>query len=549
MSENEFRFNLWHDPWIRVTRPDGTLAEYGIGSVLREAHTLAAFADASPLVVAGTQRLLAAILQAIIQPKDLDDIEACLFQGQFSTAALNQFAEQYQERFELFHPTMPFLQTGEVPLDGWKKAEKGRSQDWQEPKSISTLFVEIPTDTARALFHHVSAQHYQCCPACAVRGILTIPSFASSGGAGIRPSINGVPPIYVLPSGSNLFMLLTLSLVAQNYLPPMANPERSHAAIWNAETAIGKNRQVSGVSYLESLVFPARRMRLYPTRVAGDCSLCGSATAIVVRELLFEMGHWLSEGSGIWEDPFAAYRLPRGAKPGENEVRPIRPEEGKALWREYSGLFLAQTDQLLRPRIVRQLAALVERGVLQESQAIQVRTIGLRTDGKAKIFEWLDEALDVPPQLLTDPDAPYLIDSVLQLANNVVFILRSTFNRHFRPERAQGKQSDSGLSRFQTVRARMEADYWLQLAPLFRELVSRLAETEQREPGLTQWAAVVMRVAFAVFDAAAEQIGDRSDALKARVEGQAACRKQCFVKRIEWLAAMGIEMDAERRSS
>jgi len=70
MTDPPISFNLWTAPWIRVTRRDGNDAELSIGACLAEAHTLAALSDPSPLVVGGTHRLLAAILQAIYAPDD-----------------------------------------------------------------------------------------------------------------------------------------------------------------------------------------------------------------------------------------------------------------------------------------------------------------------------------------------------------------------------------------------------------------------------------------------------------------------------------------------
>jgi CRISPR system Cascade subunit CasA len=123
-------FNLWRDPWIRVIQPDGGVCQVSIRACLAEAHILAALYDPSPLVVAGTHRLLVAILQAIYAPDSLDDIADVLRAERFDRAKLEGFAAQHAERFDLFHPTTPFLQTGDVPLDGWRKLEqvKGASK-------------------------------------------------------------------------------------------------------------------------------------------------------------------------------------------------------------------------------------------------------------------------------------------------------------------------------------------------------------------------------------------------------------------------------------
>ncbi len=534
MTDPPSVFNLWTAPWIRVTRRDGAGAELGLGACLAEAHALAGLHDPSPLVAAGTHRLLTAMLQAIYAPQDLAEIATVLRAGQFDPVKLDGFAAQYADRFDLFHPTAPFLQTGDVPLDGWKKPEKGQKHDWADPKPIAALFVEVPAETNRSHFHHVTDEGHKLCAACCARGLVTIAAFASSGGAGIRPSINGVPPIYVLPAGSSLFESLTLSLITQGYQPPTADPQRANLAAWSGQTTVGKGTQVSAVGYLESLTFPARRMRLYPQGVTTTCTHCGAATQVTVSSLLFEMGHWLSEGSALWEDPFAAFRKPKSkGKAADVGPKPIRPDEGKALWREYSGLLLTERDDQLRPRIVQQIAKLIDRRALHETQRVRFRCIGLRTDGKAKIFEWLDEALEAPSALLTDDDAAQYIDNALGRADEARFILESSFDSHFRPERDRGGRNEK-LARFKTVRARMTADYWRRLAPLFRRFIVDLADGATREVTALAWAATLVREGKQAFATAADQVGERADALRARVEAQATCHRRLAAKRKEW---------------
>lgn len=535
MSIPDFQFNLWSEPWIRVTRPDGSDAELSISNTLAQAHTLSALSDPSPLVVGGTQRLLAAILQAIYAPADLDTLTDLLHAGQFDNTHLDAFAAAHAERFDLFHPTAPFLQTGDVPLDGWQKPGKGQKHAWSEAKSVAALLVEVPSATKRTLFHHVTDASQQFCPACCARGLITAPAFASSEGAGIRPSINGVPPIYVFPVGDSLFESLALSLTVPDYQPPMVAPERNHLAIWNGEAAIGKSQQVSAVGYLESLTFPARRTRLYPRAERAACSQCGAATAVHVPALLSEMGHWLTEGSVLWEDPFAAYRIPRTrSKSDAADLKPVRPEEGKALWREYTSLLLAERDGQFRPRIVHQIAKLIDRGVIAEQQIVRFRCIGLRTDGKAKIFEWLDDALEAPSTLLTDDDAAPAVDAALQRAEDVRFILESTFNSFFRPERDRGGR-DAKLARFHSMRARMLTDYWQQLALPFRQFVFDLDEPEARDAVERAWVDRLIQTGNRQFRAAAEQVGQQAEALRAQVEAQAACSARLYAKRKEWL--------------
>lgn len=533
MTGPPITFNLWYKPWIRVIQHDGRSSTFGIGDVLAQAHTLVALHDPSPLVVAGIHRLLTAILQAIYSPPDLDALEALLAAEQFDQKRLDSFAKPFGERFELFHPTAPFLQTGDVPLDGWRKPESGARKAWAEPKSVASIFSEVPGATNRIHFHHITDADHYVCPACCARGLTTIPAFASSGGAGIRPSINGVPPVYVLPVGQSLFESLSLSLTTPDYQPSLADPARREIAAWNGPIAIQRSLEVSSVGYLESLTFPARRMRLYPRAKPGTCTHCGEQTPVGVSEMLFEMGYWLGAGVGPWDDPFVAFRLPGGKGKKEGLV-PVRPQEGKALWREYTSLLLTEREDQLRPKIIRQLRGLVDRGWLKRTDTIRVRCVGLRTDGKAKIFEWLDEGLEVPPTLLADAEGATYVEDALRWATEAERELTFVFDRHFRPQRRLAERMDQAAVRFKSLRARMQADYWQRLAPEFRALVFAMAAPEARDNTLGAWADTLVRIGRQAFAAAAAQAGDRAEALRARVEAQADCDHQLYRKRKEW---------------
>jgi CRISPR system Cascade subunit CasA len=519
--------NLWRDPWISVIQPNGQMHKLSIGACLAEAHTLAALQDAAPLVVAGTHRLLVAILQAIYVPDSLDDIADVLRAGQFAQGKLDDFATQHAERFELFHPTAPFLQTGDVPL----------GNNGEKPKSVAYLFPELPSGTNRTLFHHTTDAHHRLCPVCCARGVVTIPSFAMSGGSGYSPSINGDPPIYLFPGSTSLFIALALSLTTPEYQPASAVPSRSQAAIWNTEPIVQLKREVAAVGYIESLVFPSRRMRLFPELEQGYCTLCGNFSEVGIRHMLYEMGHRRSKDAPVWDDPFVAFRIPTGKRANESAgLMPVRLQPGKALWREYTTLLLDERDEMFRPRIVRQMAQLYTTDALSDTQLVRFRCIGIyNPSGKAIVHEWLDEALEAPPDLLNDALGSELIAQALDQARQIEQTVRFTFDQHFRPLRAQGKKIDNKMVRFRTLRDRMLAIFWQQLAGDFRQFTRDAADPFARDDAIIFWINRVIAVGEQTFNQTADQVGNRADALRARVLAQDACWGRLRAKRKGWI--------------
>ncbi len=543
-------FNLWTEPWIRVIRKDRREDELSITPAaatrpprrrirkgrredelsiydcLTRAHELVGLSDPSPLVIGGTHRLLVAIVQAIYDPQDVGDIAQLLRAGQFDTNRIQQFGQQHAARFDLFDPDKPFLQTGDVRLDGRQPSGKQNAQSNAQP--VARLFAEVPVATERTHFNHVTDKSHRCCPACCARGLVTVPAFAFSGGRTMHPSINGDPPVYVLPVGDTLFETLTLSLLSKDFHPRAADPARGAAAIWTSDPPeVQKQHEVSAVGYIESLTFPARRMRLYPQSGETICTQCGRTTTVFVSDMLFEMGHRLTK-KVKWDDPFVAFRASK-----QRGLQPVRPEQGKAVWREYTTLLLQEASSE-RPKVVEQVSRLIDRGVLVERQAVRFRCIGLRTN-KAKIFEWLDEALEAPPALLTDINAARFIDAALQHANEGSQILQTVFDQHFRPERSQGGGARNNLVRFKSVRERMIADYWRQLGLGFRSFINEVSHPKRREAAQNQWAGIIIEVAQRCFDSALEQLGGGADALRKRVEAKAECDRRFYTKRKEWL--------------
>ncbi|HEY0739686.1 MAG TPA: type I-E CRISPR-associated protein Cse1/CasA [Herpetosiphonaceae bacterium] len=538
-------FNLWHEPWIRVLDRNGERRTLSIEAVLFQAHDLKAFYDPSPLTVASVHRLLAAILQAIYAPRYLLHIVNLLDAQAFDSAKIRAFGEQFAERFDLFHPSAPFLQTGDVPLDAWRKPEKSKGnrtaagaqgdRDQRpaeqpaapagkiEPKTIAYLLEEVPAGTNRTHFRHVNDEDHRLCPACCARSLITIPAFAKSGGAGIKPSINGVPPVYLLPVGDTLFHSLALSLIGEEYQPTSADATRQTAA-WNGATIIPRGGELSAVGYLESLTFPARRVRLFPIVDPGPCTRCGQESPIRVKEMLYEMGWSRPKDAPWWKDPFVAYR--NSAKGKSDAPTPLRPSQGKALWRDYSTLFL--TDAELQPALVQQMNHLIDGGSVDEHQQLRFRCIGMKTDGKAKVFEWLDDALDVPAAVLRDQYGAAAVRKALARAEEVAYKIRVIFTRHMQPTRG-GKQEH-----FLGLRGRMEDAYWTALAHPFLVLIATAATVEAVDRAQARWARTILRQAQSVFDGVLEQLGDRADMLRRRVKAHTHCRNVLFKYRKDW---------------
>ena len=504
-------FNLWTEPWIAHERPDGAVEHAGIEQILLNAQKYRALYDPSPLIVVGIHRLLVAILQFVFQPEKDADLKDLWKAGKFPSDSIEAFGRQYIGRFDLFSEKEPFLQSADIPLESGKNA-----------KPVAYLAQEIPAGTGITHYRHGEEGEQIFCPVCAARGLVAIPAFATSGGAGIKPSINGVPPIYILPGGKNLFESLAASLTRPDYQPEIASRKKDDVW-WVRKPVVGKSSTVHQVGYLHSLTFPARRVRLHPELVNMHCSRCNAEVEWMVRQMVFQMGESRPKDSEFWFDPFAAYKIDK------DKPIPLRPVEGKAAWREFASLFLLTKEQgrskTRRPAILDQIASL---DLVSDQPVYPFRCISLRTDMKAKVFEWMDAGFDVPPAMLGDDNAGLEVREATDFAAECAYIIGRQFRQYF-----GGKSKKS--ERNKGMRQRMVNGYWSALAEPFRQYILKAALLPERDKARKEWADIVQKQARLAFRMTVDSLGDDAETLSQGAIAEKWCHINLAKQRKEYL--------------
>lgn len=531
-------FNLWTEPWISLENSRGELSQHGIRDALVNAHKYVAIYDPSPLVVVGVHRLLTAILQEALNPKENDDLNQLWARSEFPVEKIDQFGTQYADRFDLFSEDKPFFQSADLPMFPDEKERKAS-------KCVAQLFPETPSGSLVTHYRHMTDEEQIFSPVAVAAGLVTMPPFISSGGAGLMPSINGVPPIYVLPSGKILFESLAASLLTARWLDKYASAQ-SDLAWWRRTVPIiiqeskkkkpgmkfTEHRQLGEVSYLHGLTFPARKVRLHPEHLNTICSRTGQRSKWCVRTMAFRMGESCLE-EVQWQDPFAAYRLPvkptgkrksSSSKKISDKPKPIRPMRSRAAWREFTGLFLQRNDetrQTRRPLFLNQLAEL---NISKRAQTYPFRCVAWQTDGKMKFYEWMDFGFDVPPSLLQDPNGAEWTEQALSFATECADIIKRVFSSTF-------KRDAKSPERFRRLKERLEADYWSALAGKFRQFVLDLGNDDRQRQTLDGWYDTVVREAQGEFDRAADTTGDDGNTLFKIEQSKERCRKELNILR------------------
>jgi CRISPR system Cascade subunit CasA len=498
------RYNLLEEPWVPCLDRSGTPVVLDLLDCLSRAHELREVRDESPLVTFGLDRLLLAIVQDQVAPRDKASWVDHFRKGRFDPALIEQIRTRDGDRFDLFHPTHPFYQSGDVLL------EPDQGSKYPALTTVGRLRAEVPSESNVNHFRHAYDDEQAYCPACTARGLVTLAPFAQSGGRGYTPSINGDPPIYVWLGGRNLFETLSWNLVLPGTRPKAAGVADRTA--WRGDGLVPAAQVKAEVGFLESLTWQPRRVRLLPDG-AGSCTLCGRRSRVLVRAMSWAQGCSRPKDAPWWQDPFVAY-----VGGGDSRPRPVRAQEDRPLWRDYASLFLPALDSSARhpARIIEQALrlgeALDDAGLTVPPPILQCYAV--RNDN-AKVLEWRRESFPFATRLADDPVRSAAVERALARAEDVAGILRGSLKQLYpRDGKGNRKAFDGLIQQARDV-------YWSGLAEPFRRLAVGLDDPDLEIDLLeNSWRAEVRATATAAFESACNTFDANADELRRVAEAR-----------------------------
>jgi hypothetical protein len=306
-------FNLWSAPWINTDK--GCLP---MSDVIFRANEIRYIWGHTSLETFGILRLLTAAVQDIEQPQSQRAVADILKNQTFTASRIATWAGQYAERLDLFGDR-PFLQAVAEDIPAALLDDK----DYKASFPSARIAIDIPTGESVTRDGRGENDHLFC-PACAARA-LTVPGpWYSSGGNGLAKSINGVPPLYAVPGGSNLLEVLARSLVWPDVYPDNIGYD-DPLVPWRYDGFHKKEQERSKPSLLHGLLFLPRRLRLYPEPGPDVCTRCGQKTDTPIARVHFTQGERFSQGDDRhkFADPFVVNET-RSKKNGESWLQPVQ---------------------------------------------------------------------------------------------------------------------------------------------------------------------------------------------------------------------------------
>jgi CRISPR system Cascade subunit CasA len=173
--------------------------------------------------------------------------------------------------------------------------------------------------------------------------------------------------------------------------------------------------------------------------------------------------------------------------------------------------------------VVEQIQELYSQGAIPAQQQLTFRCIGLRTDMKAKVFEWVDSALEVVPGLLADAVAADTVRLGLQHAEDWLRDLVGI-----------GRQVYGDIpSRWEPLRRRLAAAYWRELTAPFRDFVMQ-PDAGAAPVAKNVWTGKVLALGEDLFDRSLDEMGDRGEDLRLAAQARFRCRLAA-ARRRDWL--------------
>jgi len=412
-------FDVWKEPWIPVLEKDGTTKEYGIRDCLCSAHELEAIIDPSPLIQFGIYRVLVVMLMDIYDTLNVNNpyefILDLLESRKFCEEKLDVYYEKIvgAKRLDLFDNDYPFLQSA---FD--KKLDK-------EEKPVSYLLHHQPSGTNVTHFHHVTENELALSPAVCARALCTFQPFITTGGAGNAPSINGVPPLYVLLKGASLFETLCLNMV---WMKPDERFLGEEPVSWRSNKTVQPKEEREQVTYMEGLTWRPRRVRLIPSE-GGVCTYSNNQSSTLVRKMNFSSG-FTARLKGVWVDPNASLRITN------NGIGMMTPKEGREIWRDVGPLlilhekdykYVTKKEEIRyeKPLVLKQYEQ-IKREILE---LLKTEIYGLRTDSKNKYFEWMYEPLNIPGAYNTSESRRFLVQKTIEIADQTCYWLKGALKK------------------------------------------------------------------------------------------------------------------------
>lgn len=504
-------YDLTQEPWIHAVDKEGMSIQLGLYDLFQRAHELRGLDEQNPLVEAAVLRLFLALSHRIVQgPATRKEWRTMYKEGRFGPRAVEDYFTRWQERFDLFHPKYPFMQTPEL---------RNVDKDGQETTlGVQLLSMAVAKGSMKTLFdHHADSQDFSYLPGDAAKHLFAAQNFGLAGlnkksakPFGYQQSYNQanlVGGVFCTLHGTNLFETLALNTLIYSGDAPIPRTENQgkDAPCWEWGANIPVFGPITPRGYLHYLTARCRHALLLPEE---------DEQGTVVRRMYFAQGEYFPNIA----EPFFPCRKNKDAQP-----MPVRPQPGRMLWRDSQALFGFSDKEDLRPAPIRQVGKLGGRAQVALASRYRCSAFALAYD-QANPLAWRKESLSVPLELLENQAAVAFLQQAIKRGEEAESLLYNAIAQYLYKCLPPGAKCGK-----EEVNHTQALDhFWSFLEGPFQSFLLALEEPDNGDQALQEWGQALRRTALQSFDRCVwQRYADRAKTYQAWVQAKDSLAYKC----------------------
>ncbi|WP_346010787.1 type I-E CRISPR-associated protein Cse1/CasA [Streptomyces sp. SID5910] len=402
-------FDLTSQPWIGVLRSDGSQDELSLRQVFAQADDLRCVVGELATQEFSLVRLLLAVAHdALDGPDDIEEW-AELWEDPDCFAPVQAYLEEQRERFDLLHPSAPFLQTA-----GLRTAK-------DDVFSLNRIVADVPT--GQPFFSARMPDVRRLSLAEAARWVVHVHAYDTSGiksgmvgddrvkGGKVYPLgtgwAGGLGGVFV--EGRTLRETLLLNLVAAD--TEALDFSAGDRPAWRHEPCGPGSDGWSAAGPRDLYTWQSRRVRLHHDANGVHGVVLGYGDPLVARNM-----HRAEPMTAWRRSPAQEKKLGRAPM-----YLPLEHDPYRSAWRGIASLLADRLEDTggtegpsrLRPRVLEWVARLVTEGHLPRRFLVRTRVVGVQYGTQQSVIdEVVDDRLDMPVVLLHGQDPAYAAQAI-----------------------------------------------------------------------------------------------------------------------------------------
>jgi CRISPR system Cascade subunit CasA len=498
-------FNLLVEPWIPVAGPNGVRRQVCV------AEAMAGLAEGERIgwpradFTGATHEFLIGLLHlSDLLPIDDEDWRD-RWDEPPSAAEMKRALEPLRPAFDLDAPGMRVLQDAGAAVDG-------------KAVDVAALLIDAPGENARARNMDIFVKRgvaATMCPACAAAALITMQTYAPSGGQGHRTSLRGGGPLTTLclveGAGYSLWHTLWANVLPRDALAIAAGGDPfapGPVLPWTAPLRIsegkGTETRPGQAPFLQAFFGQPRRYWLdFDAPGSGACGLCGAQSDRLVSRVLTKPRGVNYEGG--WRHPLSAY-----SQDGTN-LETLAARKGSPAgpdYRDWLGLVEVpggdggKGRQRLPALVVDRFRTVLRTELHQDSKDLPFRlwAFGYDTDNM-KARGWNDSRMPLLPKARDAYGFAEAVRRAVAITDEALYALIRSLRTAVLGESGDAK------AEFPAFRAEFlaatQADFFALLGRLRdRDKAAGVLDPEDVAEDLMSWHRAVARAALATYDGA-----------------------------------------------